>query len=215
MAIRRPATLTLASLVLFAGVVCAQDNAADAKRLIEVLQLEPGDVVAEIGAGSGELTISLAKHVAPDGRVFTSELGGDRLQRLRAAVEKAGVGNVTVIEGQEQVANLPDECCDALFMRNVYHHFGAPSSMNASFLRALKPGGRIAVIDFAPPKQTTADPGKRGENGSHGITDETLAQELTAAGFEVLPEETQMLSERGERRRSDRWFIVVAVKPKR
>jgi ubiquinone/menaquinone biosynthesis C-methylase UbiE len=193
--------ITVAAFLLLGGIVCAQDNAADAKSLIELLQLQPGSVVAEIGAGGGELTIALAGHVAPNGRMYASELGADRLQRLRAAVAKGAVSNVEIVEGHESRANLPDECCDAIFMRNVYHHFADPATMNASFLRALKPGGRIAIIDFMPPK-TTAEPGKRGENGNHGVSAETVAQELKAVGFEVLSSEE----------RSKRWFIVVATK---
>ena len=193
---------TIAVFALLTGAVCAQDNAADTKTLIDVLQLQPGSVVAEIGAGGGELTIALARHVGTDGRVYTSELGADRLQRLRAAVEKGAVPNVQVIEGHESQANLPDACCDAIFMRNVYHHFSDPPSMHASFLRALKPGGRIAVIDFLPPSGTAA-PGKRGADGSHGVSADTVAEELKAAGFAIVS------SEHGKRS-----IIVVAAKPR-
>ena len=196
---------TLAALAAAAAipvVISAQDNAADVKTLTEVLQLHPGSVVAEIGAGGGELTIALAQHVGPDGRVYTTELGAERVQRLRGAVEKGAVTNVEVIEGHERRANLPDACCDAVFMRNVYHHFDEPPSMHASFWRALKPGGRIAVIDFTPPTATAA-PGKRGADGSHGVSADTVAQELKAAGFEIVSSE----------QRSKRSVIVVGAKP--
>jgi ubiquinone/menaquinone biosynthesis C-methylase UbiE len=199
----RPIIAALAAFAVSTGVVCAQDNAADAQALIEVLQLRPGSVVAEIGAGRGELTIALARHVGPDGQVYTSELGATRLQRLRAAVEKAAVANVQVVEGHETRANLRDGCCDAVFMRNVYHHFADPAAMHASVLSALRPGGRIAIIDFAPPS-ATAPPGKRGQNGSHGVSPDTVAHELKAAGFEVTSSEE----------RPKRWFIVVAATPR-
>jgi ubiquinone/menaquinone biosynthesis C-methylase UbiE len=194
----------LAICALAAGIVVyTQSEAADANTLIEVLQLKPGSVVAEIGAGDGELTVAMAKHVGASGRVFTSELGTDRVRRLRAAVEKAEATNVQVIEGHETQSNLPEACCDAVFMRNVYHHFGDPPLMNASFLRALKPGGRIAIIDFMPPKGESAAPGQRGEDGRHGVTRETLESELKAAGFEIVSSED----------RARRGLIVVASKP--
>ena len=183
----------------------AQNNAADTATLIEALQLKAGSVVAEVGAGDGELTIAIAKHVGPTGRVFTSELGTERVAKLQSAVKQAGAQNVQVIEGKDNEANLADGCCDAMFMRNVYHHFGAPPAMLASFLRALKPGGRVAVIDFVPGKNVpTAPPGKRGEDGSHGVTAETVEAELKAAGFELVS------SKPG----GERWFVVVAAKPK-
>jgi len=207
MLVRRVAPFTLACCVVALIVsLAAQDNAADTAKLIDVLQLQPGHVVAEIGAGGGQLTIAMAKHVGATGRVHTSELGADRIASLRKAVEKSELTNVEVIEGHEAHANLPEGCCDALFMRNVYHHFGDPSTMNASFLRALKPGARIAVIDFPPRNNaTTAAPGKRGDNPAHGVSAETVAQELKTAGFEIASSEE----------RPNRWFIVVGVKPAR
>ena len=196
-------SLIVAAAAVVAVVVFAQDNAADAKRLIEALQLRPGSVVAEIGAGDGDLTVAVARQVAPDGKVFTSELGENRVKRLRSAVEKSGVSNVQVIDGHESRSNLSEGCCDAIFMRNVYHHFGDPPSMNASFFQALTPGGRIAVIDFAPPN-STAKPGQRGEDGRHGVSAEVVAEELKSAGFELV------FSEPG----GMRWFIVVASRPR-
>ena len=205
--------LLIACAVAGGVAVSGQDNAADTTKLIEVLQLKPGSVVAEIGAGSGELTIAIAKHVGPSGRVYTSELGDDRLKALRANVTKSGAANVEVIEGQPAHANLPDGCCDAVFMRNVYHHFGDPPSMNASFLKALKPDGRIAVIDFSPPPgAAVAAPGKRGEDGQHGVTAEVVSAELKAAGFEVVSASEQPVAEGGRRGSAQRWFIVVASK---
>lgn len=182
----------------------AQNNAQDTRTLIEILQLKPGSVVAEIGAGAGDLTIGVARHVGPSGRVYTSELGQERLAKLRGVVDKSGLPHVQVVEGNEAHANLPDACCDAIFMRNVYHHFGDPRTMNASFFSALKPGSRLAVIDFAPRNDaSTAPPGKRGENNAHGVTAEVVADELKAAGFTIVSSDE----------RDERWFIVVAQKP--
>ena len=196
-------SFVLAIGVVVAATAAAQDNASDTAKLIEVLQLKPGSVVAEIGAGRGDLTVAIAKHVGPSGRVYTSELGEERLRALRDVVTKSGLTNVEVIEGKVAEANLPDGCCDAIFMRNVYHHFGDPTPMNASFLRALKSGGRMAVIDFAPPSET-APAGKRAEGSSHGVSADATARELKVVGFDLISSEE----------RPKRWFIVVAAKPR-
>ena len=182
----------------------AQDNAADLTRLIEVLQLDAGDIVAEIGAGNGALTVAIAKHVGPSGRVYTSELPSN-LERLRGAVAKSALGNIQVIEARLEEANLPEGCCDAVFMRNVYHHFTVPATMNVSFLRSLKPGGRLAIIDFSPRGKSATAPESRGGNSSHGVNAETVVNELKAAGFEVTATEE----------RSGRWFLVAAIKPQK
>ena len=210
MTYRRRSIATFGILALLTGVVCAQNNAADTRRLIEHLELTAGDTVAEIGAGNGDLTMALARHVGETGRVLTSELPSN-LARLRGAVEKSGVPNIEVVEGQTKVANLPDGCCEAIFMRNVYHHFSDPSSMNESLLRALKPGGRIAIIDFPPRRGGAAPADKRSENSSHGVSADVVAQELTAAGFRIVPASDQSAS--ANTSSNERWFMVVAEKP--
>ena len=164
----------------------AQENAADAERLIRALEIRSGSTVGEIGAGGGELTLAMARAVGEDGRVFTNELNKDRVRAIEQAVEKAGLKHVTVVEGRAAETNFPAECCDAIFMRNVYHHFGDPPAMNASLRLSLKPGGRLAIIDFTPPPGGEAAPGKRGEDNHHGVTATTLEGELRAAGFEIV-----------------------------
>lgn len=197
------AGLLVASALTWIAIGRAQDNATDAARLIEVLQLDAGDVVAEVGAGNGSLTMAIARHVGPTGRVYTSEMPSN-LERLRSAVAKSDLSHIQVVEGKADSANVPDGCCDALFLRNVYHHFSVPAAMNASFLRALKPGGRLVIIDFPPRgNAATAPPEKRGESSSHGVSAETVVNELKAAGFEVTTTEE----------RPNRWFLVAAVKP--
>ncbi len=67
-------------------------------------------------------------------------------------VKKEGLNNVTVIEGAAAATNLPDACCDAVFLRHVYHHITEIDAFNKSLLASLKPGGRLAIIDFVPDK---------------------------------------------------------------
>ena len=93
-----------------------------------------------MGAGSGGRTIDIAKHVGATGRVYTTELGDDRLRNLRNAIEKSGAKNVTVLAAHATQTNLEEGCCDALFMENVYHHFEDPAAMNASIFRTREAG---------------------------------------------------------------------------
>jgi ubiquinone/menaquinone biosynthesis C-methylase UbiE len=182
----------------------AQQNAADAERVIKALEIRAGSVVAEIGAGDGELTLAIAKAVGAAGRVFSNEFNKDRLADIARAAEKAGLGNVATIEGRETETNFPDQCCDAIFMRNVYHHFGDPGAMNASLFKSLKPGGSLAVLDFGPPPGAeSATPSGRSQDGHHGVTPATVERELKAAGFDILSSNEFQY----------RAFIVVARRP--
>ena len=205
MTLLKRTALLLLSVLLGSTAVLAQsaaENAADVERLVRVLEIRPGSVVGEIGAGSGELTIAIAKVVGDAGRVFSNEINQDRVRAIEQTVEKAGVKHVTVVEGHPTQTNFPAQCCDAIFMRNVYHHFGDPPVMNASLRESLKPGGRLAVIDFSPPPGGEAAPGRRAEDGHHGITAPTLEAELKAAGFEIVSAAT-----------TNRAVFVVARRP--
>lgn len=108
------------------------DDGADAERLIAVLGIRPGSVVAEIGAGNGELTLAMSRAVGETGRVYATELGDDRIATLKRAVETARASNVQILAADAMRTNLAVGCCDAVFMRNVYHHFDDPQAMNAS-----------------------------------------------------------------------------------
>ncbi|MDP1571529.1 MAG: methyltransferase domain-containing protein [Vicinamibacterales bacterium] len=197
-------------LVLLAGAaallsltVHAQDNARDAERLATALALREGMTVVELGAGTGDLTVAVARIVGPAGRVYSNEINPDRRADIRKAVDAAALSHVTIVEGQAAHANVPEACCDAAFMRNVYHHFGDPAAMNRSLFAALKPGGRIAIIDFPPRRGgESAPPGARAESNRHGVTPETVIEELEAAGFQIVSTD----------RPSGRWFMVVAQK---
>ena len=143
------------------------------QRLTQALALEAGSVVADVGAGKGQLTAALAAEVGSKGRVFATEIDAGRLQALR----EAGLRNVTVVEAGSRESGLPANCCDAIVLRRVYHHLSDPASTNASLLRALRPGGVLAVIDFPPPLRL---------RGSLGVPANAVIDELTAGGFEPM-----------------------------
>ena len=157
-------------------------------RLFDLLGLKPGMTAAEIGAGEGRMTIDMARRLGPDGRVFSTDLGSEQVADIKNAVAKAGLQNVTAIEGASQSTNLPERCCDAIWMSKVYHHFTDPASMDASIVRALRPGGRLAVIEFAPSLRRfwlSLPEGVPPDRGGHGIPESVLVRELTAAGLRV------------------------------
>jgi ubiquinone/menaquinone biosynthesis C-methylase UbiE len=160
---------------------------SEVSRLVQLLELSPDSTVADLGAGSGEVSIEIARQLGPTARVYSTDIASKQLAGIKDAVAKAGLTNVTVVEGAPSATNLPDACCDALFVRYVYHHFGDPPAMNASILRSLKPGGRFAVMDAGPRGVTgTVPPSERASGDKHGVIKETVVEELKTAGFEIV-----------------------------
>lgn len=163
----------------------AQERAAaesDVPELVKVLGLKPGMTVADVGAGFGAMTVVLGKWIG-DGRVFATDIGQNQLKVIREYVEKEGLKNVTVLEGAAAATNLPAACCDAIFMRDVYHHITAVEAFNKSVLASLKPGGRLAIIDFPPQPGSKLPAGVPANRGGHGIPPAVVVEELTAAGL--------------------------------
>jgi len=158
---------------------------AEADRLAALLELRPGVSVAEIGAGGGELTLEIAERVGATGRVYATEIEVEKQAAIRAAAREAGLANVEVLAAQLTSSGLPAGCCDAVFMRHVYHHLSDPAAVDRDLLRALRPGGVLIVVDFPPTWYlrpfTPEDVGA--ERSHHGIEPADALRELLAAGF--------------------------------
>jgi predicted methyltransferase len=181
---RRSFILALVLSALFVAPGLAQDYQQDAERLAPLLDWHEGSVVADIGAGKGEMTLAAAKRVGATGRVYTTELDAKKLAQLEelAAKEK----NLTALRAGETQVNLPPECCDSIFMRLVYHHLTKPAEIDASLFRPLKPGGLLAVIDEEPQPGTKRPEGVPENRVGHGVPQKIVMEELTAAGFQVV-----------------------------
>lgn len=165
--------------------VCGQDYKEESARLAQLLNWHEGSVVAEIGAGAGEMTLDAAARVGNSGHVYSNELSSEKLAHLKELAAGERNHNITVLEGSQSGTNLPPECCDSIFMRRVYHHFTEPQKIDLSLLQSLKPGGMLAVIDFAPRTWLPTVEGVPANRGGHGIPKKVLVQELTAAGFQL------------------------------
>ena len=199
----RLALLVTLSIPALAGGQSGSTIATD--RIFNALGVREGMAICEIGAGDGELSIAAARLVGAGGRVYTSELGDDRVKALRDKVTASNLSQLTVVAGDPVKTNFPAAACDALFMRNVYHHFADPAQITASIAEAVKPGGRAVVVDFTPRGGKEAErPADRAKDATHGVTPATVSRELQHAGFEPVT------SELG----TERWFMVVVAKPK-
>ncbi|MBI2186436.1 MAG: methyltransferase domain-containing protein [Acidobacteria bacterium] len=169
----------LIAIAVTVSLLAHRSRRTEVSRLTELLSLRQGMTVAEIGAGTGWLTVEVARRVGQSGRVYSTELNADRLNDIRRAVVEAQLPNVTVLEAGEQATHLPPECCDAVFMRRVYHHLTAPAAILASIHEGLRLGGRLAIIDFRPD-------GLVGRITRMGVDRSEVIRAASAIGFELV-----------------------------
>jgi len=173
---------------LAAGVLGVRVHASAAdeiKRLAELMEWKPGTIAADIGAGDGRFTLAAVGYVGTSGKVYATEIDAKKLEELKTEVAKRKLQNVLVVESKEADTNLPAACCDAIFLRHVYHHLTKPAEFDANLVRSLKPGGRLAIIDF--PARGSQEPveGVPSNRGGHGVPQRIVIEELTAAGLQV------------------------------
>jgi len=177
----------LACCLFFAALSAGFDQyQRESEKLNDLMHWEPGEVIAEIGAGEGKMAFAAAAAVAPAGRVYITELDEAKLAHLQAEAKKHDSLNVVVLKAGAVDTKLPENCCNDIFMRRVYHHFTNPGGTDASILRALKPGGLLAVIDFTPRRSLAAVEGVPANREGHGIPKDVLVDELKSAGFEIV-----------------------------
>ena len=161
------------------------DQRQEIARLAEVMQWHPGTIVADIGAGDGSYSFAAAGIVGATGHVYSTEIDREKLKDLRGQVIQRKLANVSVIESAAGDTKLPTDCCDAIFLRRVYHHITQPIEFDKNLLRSLKPGARLAIIDFPPRRDLPPVEGVPKNRGGHGIPQKIVVEELTAAGFQV------------------------------
>jgi ubiquinone/menaquinone biosynthesis C-methylase UbiE len=129
-------------------LLAAASAAGQTGRVVETLKLRPGDRVADVGAGAGRYTVPLAKAVAPGGAVWAVDIDERALERNQEAVRNAGLANVKWVLAAEDDPRIP-EPVDLVFFSDSLHHIHGQEAYLKNLRKYLKPGGRVAVIDFA------------------------------------------------------------------
>lgn len=116
--------------------------------LIKSLKLKPGMIVADIGAGSGVISMMMAREIGPEGKVLAVDIQQEMLDRLKKNYERAGIENIVPVKSHEKSPKLKPGTVDLIIMVDVYHEFSFPYEMTAELAKALKPGGRIAWVEY-------------------------------------------------------------------
>ena len=155
---------------------------------VENLDLKPDDVVADIGAGTGYFSFRMAQQVS-EGKVYAVDIQPEMLDAITFLKKENNIDNVETVLGTEQKPNLPPESIDLAFMVDAYHEFAYPREMMEGIVEALKPGGRVVLLEY------------RKENPMimikplHKMTQKQVKKELKAVGLkwqstkQFLPEQ--------------------------
>lgn len=145
--------------------------------VIQALKLKPDAVVADVGAGTGYFTLRFA-HMVPQGRVYGVDTEQSMVQHLADRAKRAGMKNVVAVHATPDDPRLP-ETADLIIFVDVYHHIGDRTRYFEKLKKALRPGGRIAIIDFrldspvGPPVSARIPPDRvrsELENGGYALS---------------------------------------------
>lgn len=154
--------------------------------LIEALKLKPGMTVADVGAGSGVLSVMMARKVGPEGRVLAVDIQEEMLSLLRNKSRQLGLKNIVPVLGTPRSPKLPAGSVDVALMVDVYHEFSFPWEMMQSLSRAMKPGGRVVLVEYRK-----EDPKVRRQiKLVHTMTQKQVRAELEQAAFGLKWTET-------------------------
>ena len=159
----------------------SRDQEEQPHRVLEAMQLKPGDVVADIGCGTGYYARKIAPLVGPEGKVYGVDIQPEMLDMMMEYCDKEKIGNVIPVLGDTDDPHLPKGRIDWMILADVYHEFQAPQVMLARMREGLKPGGKVALLEYRL-KGTTAAHIKP----EHRMSVEQVLHEWTPAGFELV-----------------------------
>jgi ubiquinone/menaquinone biosynthesis C-methylase UbiE len=152
-----------------------RDKTQKPEEIIAALDLKPGMSVADIGTGTGYMLPFLSRAVGPTGYVLGEDIAQDFLDRARARITSENLANTKIRLGSETDPNLPSGL-DVELVLDVYHHFDFPDKMLANLARALRPDGRLVIVDFY----------KKDRNDGHiRLEREDVVKEIEANGFKM------------------------------
>lgn len=157
------------------------------------LKLAPGNIIADLGAGTGPFIPAFAKAVAPGGTVLAVEIDEGFFPHIRKRAQEAGVGNVRTVRGEPADPKLPVTNVDVAFFHDVLHHIEDRETYLKNLVKYLAPGARIVVIDYSPAQSPHRD------DPSLQVSKEQTTAWLAAAGFKPV-EEVDLYP--------DKWFVV-------
>lgn len=204
-------------VIAIGGTVLAQEAVEQARlesqreawqkvdEIFEAMGVRPGAAVADIGAGEGFFTARLSRAVGDGGRVFAVDVSARSLRDLRHRVADEQLSNVAVIEGAADDPKLPAGTLDAALIVNAYHEMRDHHAMLTKIKAALKPGGRLVIVEpISPSRRNEA---REAQTRRHEIAVEHVQDEAREAGFRVAMLQDPFIERKGQG--DEEWLLVL------
>ena len=153
----------------------------DTEEIMDRLHLGAGDIVADIGAGSGFFTIPFSSRVGEKGLVFAEEIQIEMINYISRKVEEQELENIRVIFGKPEDPSLLDNFFNLVFLANTYHELEKPFLMLENIKKDMRHSGRLAIIDWDPAKQSPFGPPIEAK-----VPESTIIKEVERSGFELI-----------------------------
>ncbi len=131
---------------LFNSEAASEESMAD--RVVAALNIREGDAVADLGSGGGYFTVKIAAKTGPRGTVYAVDVDRGMLERVAALAKENGLSNIETVAAKEDGSGLEKASVDLVFVRNVYHHLPERGKYFANVRAVLKPGGRVAIVEY-------------------------------------------------------------------
>jgi ubiquinone/menaquinone biosynthesis C-methylase UbiE len=209
-----PGVAAVLAFVLIPSFIAGQETEASLERqnrVTDVLQLlgaQPGASIADVGAGDGFYTVRIARAVAPTGRAAAVDIDESALDKLRKRVAREGAVNVDVILGAPDDPRLEPEHFDAVLIHNAYHEMRAHEAMLDHIRAALKPGGRLVVVE--PMHDSSRGFSRDQQVAHHDIEMDVVDHELQTAAFQVIERDKDFVKFTGV---AGGFWVIVARRP--
>jgi len=158
---------------------------AKRKEIVAAWKIKPGLVVADIGAGTGLFTLLFSAEVGDQGKVYAVDIAPKFIEHIEKLCKEKGIKNVVTILCKPDSAELPPNSIDLAFICDTYHHFEYPFKTMTSIHRALRPDGRVVLVDFKRIQGVSSEWVMNHVRAGQ----ETFTQEIESTGFKVVDEQ--------------------------
>jgi cyclopropane fatty-acyl-phospholipid synthase-like methyltransferase len=162
----------------FAYSPAGRDGWQQPERVIQALELKPGETVADIGAGGGYFVFRMARTVGPTGKVYAVDIDADMVRHVAEQAKRDGLSNIETVLAAPDDPKLPAAGVDLILLVNTYHHIGNRADYFRRVSATLRPQGRLAVIEFRAE-------GWLARWFGHATAAETIRSEMESAGYRL------------------------------